>query len=146
MKIIIEEKTSKDEEDTIIVRCDTIDDSIMKLLHQLKSKDELIIGNENGNIARIRPQDVYYFEAVDHKVFLYTEKKVYEIKQKLYEIEELYQGMDYFRVSKSVILNLSKIQYLSPVLGSRLEATLLNGEHIMISRQYVATLKVLLGI
>lgn len=146
MKIIIEEKTSKDEEDTIIVRCDTIDDSIMKLLHQLKTKDELIIGNENGNIARIQPQDVYYFEAVDHKVFLYTEKNVYEIKQKLYEIEELYQGMDYFRVSKSVILNLSKIQYLSPVLGSRLEATLLNGEHIMISRQYVAALKVLLGI
>lgn len=83
---------------------------------------------------------------MDHKVFLYTEKDVYEIKQKLYEIEDTYQGMDYFRVSKSVILNLSKIQHLSPVLGSRLEATLLNGERIMISRQYVAALKVLLGI
>ena len=32
MKIIIEEKTSKDEEDTIIVRCDTIDDSL-SLIH-----------------------------------------------------------------------------------------------------------------
>lgn len=146
MKIIIEEKTSKDEEDTIIIRCDTLDDSIMKLINQIKSKDELLIGTAHGKITRIRPQDVYYFESVDHKVFLYTEKDVYEIKQKLYEIEELYQGMDYFRVSKSVILNLSKIKHLSPVLGSRLEATLLNGEHIMISRQYVAALKVLLGI
>ena len=146
MKIIVEEKASKDEEDTIIIRCDTLDDSIMKLIHQLKSKDELLIGTANEKIARIRPQDVYYFESVDHKVFLYTEKDVYEIKQKLYEIEDTYQGMDYFRVSKSVILNLSKIQHLSPVLGSRLEATLLNGERIMISRQYVAALKVLLGI
>ena len=53
MKIIIEEKASKDEEDTIIIRCDTLDDSIMKLIHQLKSKDELLIGTANEKIARI---------------------------------------------------------------------------------------------
>ena len=45
-----------------------------------------------------------------------------------------------------LLLNLSKIRFLSPVLGSRLEATLLNDENIMISRQYVAALKVLLNI
>lgn len=146
MKIIIEEKQSEEEEDTIIVRCSTLNDSVLKLLQQLKAKDDLLIGSKDGMISRIKPQDVYYFEAVDNKVFLYTKQEVYEIKQKLYEIEEHYKGMDYFRVSKSVILNLNKVKHLSPVLGSRLEATLLNDEKIMISRQYVAALKVLLGI
>lgn len=146
MKIILEEKQSKDEEDTIIIRCDSLSDSVWKLIQQLKTNDELLTCTQNGKIVRIKPFDVYYFESVDNKTFLYTETEVYEIRQKLYEIEAAYQGRDYFRVSKSVILNLDKIKYLSPVLGSRLEATLLNEEKIMISRQYVSALKVLLGL
>lgn len=42
MKIIIEEKTSKDEEDTIIIRCDTLDDSIMKPDPSTKIKKRII--------------------------------------------------------------------------------------------------------
>ena len=139
MKIIIEEKASREDEDTIIVRCASLNESILKLLQQLKAGDELITCTQNGTIARIRPDDVYYFESVDNKTFLYTEKEVYEI-------EDSYAGLDFFRCSKSIIVNLSKIRFLSPVLGSRLEATLLNDENIMISRQYVAALKVLLNI
>lgn len=146
MKIIIEEKLSKDDEDTIIVRCSSLSDPLLKLLQQLKTSDHLFIGTHSGHISRIKPKDVYYFESVDNKVFLYTKDEVYEIRQKLYEIDEEYKSPDFFRVSKSVILNLSKVKHLSPVLGSRLEATLLNEEKIMISRQYVASLKILLGI
>lgn len=146
MKIIIEEKQSKEEEDTIIVRCDSLSENLWKLLQQFKINDELLTVTKDGQISRIKPTDVYYIESVDHRTFLYTEKDVYEIKKKLYEMEQQYQGIDYFRVSKSVIMNLNKVKFLSPVLGSRLEATLLNGEKIMISRQYVAALKTLLGL
>lgn len=146
MKIIIEEKTSREDEDLIIVRCASLNESVLKLLQQLKAGDERITCTKNGTIARIRPDDVYYFESVDNKTFLYTEREIYEIRQKLYEIEDSYAGLDFFRCSKSIIVNLSKIRFLSPVLGSRLEATLLNDEKIIISRQYVAALKVLLKI
>ena len=37
-------------------------------------------------------EDIYYFEAVDNKVFLYLEKEVYETKLKLYELEDIFQG------------------------------------------------------
>jgi shikimate 5-dehydrogenase len=90
LKIIIEEKASREDEDTIIVRCASLNESILKLLQQLKAGDELITCTQNGTIARIRPDDVYYFESVDNKTFLYTEKEVYEIRQKLYEIEDSY--------------------------------------------------------
>ena len=100
MKIIIEEKASREDEDTIIVRCASLNESILKLLQQLKAGDELITCTQNGTIARIRPDDVYYFESVDNKTFLYTEKEVYEIRQKLYEIEDSYAGLDFFRCSK----------------------------------------------
>lgn len=50
-----------------------------------------------------------------------------------------------FRCSKSMILNAGKIDYVLPSLSGRFEAVLDNGEKVIISRQYVSTLKRLLG-
>jgi DNA-binding LytR/AlgR family response regulator len=47
---------------------------------------------------------------------------------------------------KSVFVNLSKVRSLSPALSGRFEATLENGEKVIISRQYVGDLKKRLGI
>ena len=92
------------------------------------------------------PKEIFYFEAVDNKVFLYLEKDVYETKQKLYELEELFRGTDFVRVSKSVILNLSKVKSLSPAFNGRFEATMKNGEKLIVSRAYVPALKEKLGL
>ena len=73
-------------------------------------------------------------------------RQVYESKQKLYELEESLANSDMLRISKSVMLNLSKIKSLSPALNGRFEAILDNGERVIISRQYVAGLKKRLGI
>lgn len=146
MKIIIEEKQDPKEEDTIIIRCDSMNETIMKLIQKIKLQEDKIIVTKGNNISRIDPKDVFYFESVDNKTFLYTEKEVFEVKQRLYEIEKTFEGSDFFRASKSIILNLSKIQYVSPVIGSRFEAVLSNQEKIIISRQYVMHLKELLGL
>jgi DNA-binding LytR/AlgR family response regulator len=41
---------------------------------------------------------------------------------------------------------MEKIEYLSPLFSGKLEAHLKNGEKVIISRQYVRSLKVKLGI
>ena len=79
-------------------------------------------------------------------MFLYLEQDVYEAKYKLYELEERFQGTDFFRVSKSTILNLAKVSRLNPALGGRFEALMKNGEKLIISRQYVPALKEKLGL
>jgi len=89
---------------------------------------------------------VYYFEAVDGKVFLYAEKEVYETSLRLYEIESRFEETDFFRASKSVVANLSKISSVQAVFNGRFEARMKNGEKIIISRQYVPVLKKKLGI
>lgn len=55
-------------------------------------------------------------------------------------------GWMFVRVSKSVILNVNKIKSLAPAFGGRYEALLKNGEKIIISRQYVSSLKEVLGV
>ena len=140
MKVIIE-KPENNEEDQIIIRCHNVDSEILKIISTVKTYDFKIIGHDNERIYRLNLKDIYYFDTVDNKVFIYLKEKVFESKQKLYEIEEHLENTDFLRVSKSVILNLKKIDYLSPAFSGRFEAKLENGEKVIISRQYVPDFK-----
>lgn len=140
MRITIEENKDLKEEE-IIIRCRETDDNILKIIHNIKNTMGVFIGYDGEHIYRIRPKDVYYIEAVDNKVFFYCRDKVYEARQKLYELEAFSRDMTFLRVSKSVILNLARIQYITPAFSGRFEAMLDNGETQIISRQYVPDLK-----
>lgn len=145
MKITIVDRADN-EEDEIIIRCRHVDEHILKLVYAMKAGQEKITAIKDGAIVQIPPKEIYYFEAVDNKTFLYLEKEVYETKCKLYKLEERFQGTDFLRVSKSAILNLSKVKCLNPAFNGRFEATMKNGEKLVISRQYVAILKERLGL
>ena len=58
----------------------------------------------------------------------------------------MYAHTDFFRASKSIILNLTKIKHLSPAFNGRFEALLDNDEKVIISRQFVPELKRKLGL
>lgn len=145
MKIIIED-IGPEEEEAVIIRCREVDESILQLVNGLKLKKEKLAVRQGEKILQIEPGDVYYFEAVDNRVFLYSEKDVYETRMKLYELERRFAGTDFFRVSKSVILNLARVKNFSPGFNGRFEALMQNGERVGISRQYVPLLKSKLGL
>lgn len=145
MKVIIEE-INRDQDEEIIIRCWETNDEILSLVSQLKVKEDCFVGFEDEKIHRLQTADIYYFEAVDNKVFIYCKKNVYESRQKLYELESACKGKGFFRASKSVVLNLHKIAYVTPYIGGRFEAKLINGENVVVSRQYVPVLKALLGL
>lgn len=145
MKITITDP-GEGEEDEIIVRCRHMDQQLLKLIYAMKAGNEKITALQNRNYFQVAPEEIYYFEAVDNKVFLYLEKEVYETKRKLYELEDQFQGTDFFRASKSCIVNLAKVKQLSPAFNGRFEALMQNGERVIISRQYVPVLKQKLGL
>ena len=145
MKITIEDRPDGGE-DEIIIRCKHVDEHLLKLVYALKAGQEKLTAMKGTDIVQVMPKEIFYFEAVDNKVFLYLEKDVYETKQKLYELEERFRGTDFVRVSKSVILNLSKVKSLSPAFNGRFEATMKNGEKLIVSRAYVPVLKEKLGL
>ncbi|MNK06032.1 putative HTH-type transcriptional regulator [compost metagenome] len=145
MKVSIEE-VSRDRDEEIIIRCHEVNDDIITLLNKLKTEPAVLLGYDADNIHRLKIADVYYFEAVDNKVFIYCKDKVFESKQKLYELEEICKGKKFFRASKSSIINLTKMSSVKPTLSGRFEAKLDNGERLVISRQYVPVLKKMLGL
>lgn len=88
---------------------------------------------------------VYYFESVDKRTFVYTKDKCYETKYRLYELEEMIP-YDFFRCSKAMIINIKKIAFVKAEFNARMRAVLLNGEEVVISRNYVKDLKGKLGL
>lgn len=147
MKITIE-TPRPGEEDEIIVRVADLTEDILKTVRMLKDGDtrDTVAVLLNETIHMLPTKEILYFDAVDNRVYVYTKDKCYEIKKKLYEIEEDPSFASFLRVSKNTIVNIKKIDHLNPEFNGRFEAKLVNGESIIISRGYVPALKKKLGI
>ncbi len=145
MRITIEE-IGDGEEEELILRCRKVSAEMMSIIRQFKSTGKELVGYRDKEIHRVPLRDVYYFEVVDNKAFFYCKDRVFESQLKLYEFEQLTEGTAFFRASKSMVLNSDKIDYISPSFSGRFEATLLNREKVIVSRQYVTVLKKKMGL
>ena len=145
MKITILDK-APEEEDEIIIKCQSLDDDIRLLIERIKNHRQKISFQKDSKIVFAELSEILYFESVDDKVFAYTTDDVLETKLKLYQLEEDFLPQDFLRVNKAVIMNLNKVESLSPAFGGRFEAVLKNGYKVIISRNYVPTLKKALGL
>ncbi len=138
-------KILEKEKEQVIIECVEETPQIRDIRsYVLNMGEELagIVESETGKEQRkFKLSDVYYFEAVDEKVFAYTKEMVYELRMRLYEVEEMYCGRHFIRCSKSVVLNLMLLESISPALNGRFFAHMKNGEKLMISRQYASKLK-----
>lgn len=135
------QKVKKEEEEEVLIRCRVVTPEIKDIYSYSLAKGIELSGNCENQIVKFRLEDICYFEAVDERVYAYSRNKVYEIKNRLYELEEAYENYHFIRCSKSVILNLMQLDSISPALNSRFYAHMKNGEKIVISRQYVPKLK-----
>lgn len=140
MKIRIEEIQNLTEEE-IIIRCKSRDERVESIISTLTLFDNKIDAKKDGKNYLLKLQDIYYFESVDNKVFCYTEKDVFEVYMKLYEIENTFYNSNFIRISKNMIVDAGKIESFKAQLNGRMEAVLSNGERVEISRNYVPALK-----
>lgn len=134
-------KIEKDNPEILEIHCHCISDEVREIVAFVKSRQGQLTGTADERQYEIAVSDVFYIEAVDNKTFLYTKDKVYETRQKLYELEEMLQQKHFLRVSKSTLLNLMKVSAIKPALNSRFIAVLFSGEQVVITRKYVPELK-----
>lgn len=108
--------------------------------------DKKLYAKKDNEMFLINSSDVLYFDSVDNRTFLYTNDDVMEIKQKLYELEDILSDKDFVRISKSQIVNINQIRSLKPELNRTILVTLFNGERLYISRKYVKIIRNMLSI
>ena len=61
------------------IRCHEVTKSVRELETLIKSRQERLEGTRDGRSYAITPMDIYYVEAVDHRVFAYLKDDVQKI-------------------------------------------------------------------
>lgn len=160
MEILIHE--DKELPDSRIeIYCPEVSEEILDMVAKLRVYDKKITGVNGGGTYIVEISEILYVESVDKRTFFYTRRSsrntnrssphgcgegVYETPLKLYELEERLGRSDFFRASKSTIINFNQIQSLRPDFGGRMLVQMKNGEKLYVSRQYVPVLKRKLGL
>lgn len=130
----------------VVIRCGRATDEVMRLKYHIELFDQKIQVKKDHEWSFINLLDVLYFESVDNRTFLYTEGEVSEVRQRLYELENILSDKDFIRISKSQIVNINKIRSLKPEMNRTILATMCNGEQLYISRKYVPAIRNMLSI
>ncbi|HCO18691.1 LytTR family DNA-binding domain-containing protein [Gudongella oleilytica] len=140
MRVCIRNVNDKNEE-CVVIECVEISPEVESIRSYALAKGTMLTGSAGEQIFQFELSDVFYFEAVDERVFAYTKANVYELKIRLYQLEDAYSDRHFIRCSKSFVINLMRLDSISPALNGRFYANMKNGEKIIISRQYVSALK-----
>lgn len=125
-------------ENEVIIRCTEMTREIEQLLLYLQSPQRKLMGSKDGSQVVIELAEILYIESVDGKTFVCTAKDVLQVEYTLAQLEHMLNTVNFFRCSKSMILNIDKVAALKSLASNRIDATMKNGEHILISRTYAS--------
>ena len=128
-------------ETEIIINCAYVDDRLQKLTDYIRQFSFSLEGEVDGKLYQIPVEQIFYIESVDNKTFIYDCERTYSCRKTLSALEEKLRNMTYIRISKSCLLNISYLKCVAPHVNHRLKAELQNGEQLIISRNYVESLK-----
>lgn len=125
-------------ENEVILRCHSPSAEMDQLIRFLESQNRKLIGSKDGIRRILEPSQILYVESVEGKTFAYTESDVLALEHSLAQLEQLLGTINFFRCSKSMIINIDKVRELRSLASNRIEATMCNGERIIISRTYAS--------
>ncbi|MGL5068761.1 MAG: LytTR family DNA-binding domain-containing protein [Sarcina sp.] len=136
------------EEITVVIKARSIDEVVIDIMEKLKSenkKEKSIVAKKNQKVYILNPKDIIMFYSEEQKVLADTSEGNFEVKMKLYEIEELLARTSFVRVSKFTIVNVKKIKNIELFFNGSLIINLSNGKKETISRRYVKQVKEFIG-
>ena len=129
------------QEDLVTIECKNTTPEILSLSNYIENYGMSIVGKNNGEKVFINIKDIYYFEAVDNRVFAYTKDLVYEVNYKIQDINILFSKLYFIQISRTIVINIDIIQKVSTLINGRILAVLINGEKQIISRAYAHEFK-----
>ena len=134
----------QDGEDELILNYRQMNSEVEAAIAFMEKNQKKLIGKVDGERVVFLPEDILYIEKVNDRTFAYTEENEIQLDMSLYAIELLLNDERYFRCSKSMIVNINKVKRLKSLSSNRIDATLINGEHVIISRTYASGFRKLL--
>lgn len=142
MKITLQRIVEGNEE--VIIRYRQMSKQIDNIVKFVEGQNEKLLCIKEEQQFFINIHKVIYLESVDGMTYLYTDEDVYKVNLTLAQFELLYMQEGFFRCSKSMVINIYRINRLKSMPSNRIDVTMDNGEHVIISRRYAKELRSIL--
>ncbi|MFV0379272.1 MAG: LytTR family DNA-binding domain-containing protein [Anaerorhabdus sp.] len=132
-------------EDEVVINCSSITSrhiELQKIIEEFLS-EEVCLEFYNEETEYYFPlKNILFFEASGNSIYAHTEKEVFKVKYKMYELEKILPDM-FMRVAKSLIVNVDKIYSIKRNLSSSSIIEFLDtNKKGYVSRGYYSELKV----
>lgn len=132
-------------ENEVIIRCSELSEevkNIQMMLHDMLLHKKRITFYRGDTEYYLSLEEILFFETEENGICAHTIDKIYSVKYKLYELEELLPGY-FMRVSKSTILNINHIYSITRSLSSSSKVEFQNThKQVFVSRHYYKPLKI----
>lgn len=141
LRIEVDEKVKENE---VIIKCNELNEevrSIQKVLMEIISQKRQITFYKGITEYYLSLEEILFFETEENGINAHTSDNVYQVKYKLYELEEILPR-NFMRVSKSTILNTNHIYSITRNITSS-SLVEFEGTHkkVFVSRHYYKPLK-----
>ena len=131
----------------VIVVTDKITDEINALVKKLAQDTPQLLAGLQGDTLKILEQpDIIRLYATNGKVYAETEEGEYQLRLRLYELEERLDKDSFVRISNSEIINLRKVKGFDLRYTGTICVSFQNDTVTYVSRRYVKKIKQVLGI
>lgn len=141
-----EEKYKSLEEELINTNLVVVNDKEDFVITESNYNKDSILGKIDDNYMIIKPDDILYVESFGHEVICHTLENNFLIREKLYEIEGLYQKYGLMRVHRSYVININYVIKISPSFNRKFVLTMKDGTKIDVSRSYFYKFKEYIGL
>lgn len=148
MKLNIKIDTNFDEPEALITTSKMTDEvnKVVDFISKLDDVTTVITGIRNDKVELLEQEFLVRIYAEAGKVFARTENDLYQLRLRLYELEERLDSSIFVRISNSEIVNLKKVKSLDLSFVGTICMELSNGEVSYVSRRYVSRIKKVLGL
>jgi len=142
IRIEIDNETKENE---VIIRCKELSEEIKNveiMLRDMLSPKKQITFYRGETEYYFSLEDILFFETEENCVNAHSIDNIYNVKYKLYELEEILPGY-FMRVSKSTILNTNHIYSITRSISSSSRVEFQNThKQVYVSRYYYKPLKI----
>lgn len=109
-------------------------------------KTEIIGKTEKDEYEILKYSEIIYVESYGHEIIANTVRGKRTIKEKLYEIEGIFEDKGYLRVNKSYVINKSYIKTIKPTFNTKFILKMKNDSIIEVTRNYYYSFKSSIGL
>ena len=125
----------------VTVTAPALTDEVKALAARLSHGDALLMAWDGETAVPLRGEDILRCYGEDKGVRVQTARDVYDLRERLYELEGKLDRHTFVRISHSEIVNLKKVAALDLSLTGTIRMTLAGGTVCYVSRRYVKKIK-----